>query len=82
MPVNTIDALAADLPGLEPTDADLAALEHASWDDTQHLIEALLAEQATANELRERRALLAPVLQLPTTRTAEPHDLEQMGVAA
>lgn len=82
MSVNTIDRFAADLPGLEPTDADLAALEHDSWDETQQLIEALLAEQATANELRERRALLAPVLQLPTTRTAEPHDLDQMGGVA
>ena len=75
-------APAADLPGLEPTDADLAALEHASWDETQHLIEALLAEQAEATELRDRRARLAPVLALPNPRGVEPQDLDQMGVAA
>lgn len=82
MSVNTIDSLAVDLPGLEPTADDLVALERDSWDDTQCLIEALIAEQAETTELLERRASLAPVLQLPTARVAEPHDLDQMGVAA
>ncbi|MBB3053576.1 hypothetical protein FHS23_004630 [Prauserella isguenensis] len=80
--MNTIDPLAVDLPGLEPTDADLVALENEAWDDTQSLIEALLAEQAEATDLRDRRARLAPVLALPTARGVEPHDLDQMGVAA
>lgn len=73
---------AADLPGLEPTAADLAAIEHDSWDDTQCLIEALLAKQAEATDLRDRRARLAPVLALPTARGVEPHGLDQMGAAA
>ena len=75
-------APAADLPGLEPTAADLAAFEHASWDETQQLIEALLAEQAEVADLRDRRAPLAPVVALPNPRGVEPHDLDQMGVAA
>jgi len=82
MSVNIVDRLAADLPGLEPTESDLVALEHDSWDDTQQLIEELIAKQAEVADLRERRALLSPVRQLPTTCTAEPHDLDQMGVAA
>lgn len=57
---------AADLPALEPTDADLIDLLTLPWDDSQGHLERLLAE---AGLLELRRAAadanVAPVRHLP-----------------
>lgn len=55
---------AADLPGIEPTAADLAVIEHLSWHESQAHLEALLAESATTPV---RRAVVSPIRHMPAS---------------